>query len=243
MIDMSTSDEMISQLNDKFNGLEDKVVECGDKYNAAVQHIMNWQFMLGPAMFLIKPAMDEIREHLAKVGQLVQTAVTHHAPVVSLIVQSFNWVAKIQAPVNGLAHQKTDLAYQWEGKAAAKYQDKVTAQNDAIKAYSAKSDNVSKWLMEIAQYNVEYMTKLAEVVTSFLGQLVTVAIETATVIEIPFAVDKLAGAIGQLATDMMNNLVGVAERFVAALSKVRELMSLMTDTALPDRAWPQAVEG
>ncbi|MBP2183720.1 hypothetical protein [Amycolatopsis magusensis] len=240
---MSTSDEMISQLNDKFNGLEDKVVECGDKYNAAVQHIMNWQFMLGPAMFLIKPAMDEIREHLAKVGQLVQTAVTHHAPVVSLIVQSFNWVAKIQAPVNGLAHQKTDLAYQWEGKAAAKYQDKVTAQNDAIKAYSAKSDNVSKWLMEIAQYNVEYMTKLAEVVTSFLGQLVTVAIETATVIEIPFAVDKLAGAIGQLATDMMNNLVGVAERFVAALSKVRELMSLMTDTALPDRAWPQAVEG
>ncbi|UJW32584.1 hypothetical protein L3Q67_01985 [Saccharothrix sp. AJ9571] len=240
---MSTSDEMISLLNDKFNGLEDKVVECGDKYNAAVQHIMNWQFMLGPAMFLIKPAMDEIREHLAKVGQLVQTAVTHHAPVVSLIVQSFNWVAKIQAPVNGLAHQKTDLAYQWEGKAAAKYQDKVTAQNEAIKAYSAKSDSVSKWLMEIAQYNVEYMTKLAEVVTSFLGQLVTVAIETATVIEIPFAVDKLAGAIGQLATDMMNNLVGIVGRFVAALSKVRELMSLMTDTALPDRAWPQAVEG
>ncbi|WP_162788545.1 hypothetical protein [Amycolatopsis albispora] len=240
---MSTSDEMISLLNDSFNGLEDKMVQCGDKYNAAVQHIMGCQFVLGPAMFLIKPAMDEIREHLVKVGQLVQTAVTHHAPVVSLIVQSFNWLAKIQGPVAGLNHQRTKLVYTWEGKAAKKYEDTIAAQNAAIEAYALKSDSVSKWLMEIAQYNVEYMTKLAEVVTSFLGQLVTVAIETATVFEIPFAVDKLAGAIGQLATDMMNNLVGVVERFVAALGKVRDLISLMTDTRLPKGAWPQSVEG
>ncbi|MBB4677927.1 hypothetical protein [Crossiella cryophila] len=240
---MSVSTDMVNEFNNHFHGLETKVNDCSKKYNEAVDNINDWRFLLGPAMLLIKPAMDEIREHLAKVRQLVRTALAHHTPVVSLIVQSFNWVEKVQGPVNGLAHQKTDLAYHWEGKAAAKYQDKVTAQNEAIKAYSAKSDSVSKWLMEIATHNVQYMTKLAEIATNFLGELVAVAIEAATVVEIPFAVDKLAGAIGQLVTGVLNNMVGIVERFVAAMAKVRDIMSLMTDTALPGKAWPQAIEG
>lgn len=240
---MSSSDEMKGQFDQGFAGLEDKARECGDKFNAAVCHINDWRFVLGPAMIAIRPALDKIRDGLEKLFQLIRTAVEHHFPVVSLIVQSFKWIEDVQRPVNGLVHEKTDLAYHWTGEASQKYQDKVTAQNDAISVYATKADGVSKWLMDIAKYNVEYMTELAKMATGFLGALVTAAIEGATVIGIPFAVKDLAGAIGTLVTQALDNLVGIAKRFVEALSKVRDIMSMMSDGKLPKNQWPQAVTG
>jgi hypothetical protein len=77
--------------------------------------------------------------------------------------------------------------------------------------------------MDIAKYNIEYMTEPAKMTTGFIGALVTAAIEGATVVGIPFAV--------------------IAKRFAEALSKVRDIMSMMTDLKLPDRQWPQAVNG
>lgn len=76
---------------------------------------------------------------------------------------------------------------------------------------------VSKWLMDIARYNVEYMVNLAQMATDFLGALVGAAVEAATVVEIPFTVD--------------------------ALVKVRDLMSQMSDPNFKNGIWPQAVTG
>lgn len=240
---MSGPEEMTNLFERGFQGLEDKARECADKFNAAVHHINGWRYVLGPTMFAIRPALDTIRDGLEKLFKLIRTAVEHHFPVVSLIWQSFNWVEKVQMPMNNLSHQKTDLAYHWTGEASAKYQDKVTAQNDAINAVATKADNVSKWLMDIAKYNIEYMTKLAEMATGFIGALVAAAIESATVIGIPFAVKDLAGAIGTLVTQSLDNLVGIAKRFAEALSKVRDIMSMMSDPKLPQQQWPQAVTG
>ncbi|MEV6238147.1 hypothetical protein [Lentzea sp. NPDC051838] len=240
---MPGSDEMKGQFDRGFVGLADKAQECGDRFNAAVHHISDWRFVLGPAMIVIGPAIDKIRDGVEKLIRLIRTAVAHHFPVVSLIVQSFKWIEDVQAPVTGLVQEKTDLAYHWTGEASQKYQDKVTAQNDAIAVYAAKADGVSKWLMDIAKYNVEYMTELSRMATSFVGALVTAAIEAATVVEIPFAVKDLAGAIGTLVTQALDNLVGIAKRFVETLSKVRDIMSMMSDVKLPKNQWPQAVAG
>ncbi|MEO6088275.1 MAG: hypothetical protein ABIQ18_34695 [Umezawaea sp.] len=240
---MPGSDEMTNLFERGFQGLEDKARECGDKFNAAVHHINDWRFVLGPAMLAIRPALDTIRDGLEKLFKLIRTAVEHHLPVVSLIWQSFNWIEKVQAPVNGLGHEKTDLAYYWTGEASQKYQDKVTAQNDAIGVYATKADGVSKWLMDIAKYNIEYMTELAKMATGFIGALVTAAIEGATVIGIPFSVKDLAGAIGALVTQALDNLVGIAKRFAEALSKARDIMSMMSDVKFPKNQWPQAITG
>ncbi|MGW1680466.1 hypothetical protein [Saccharopolyspora sp. NPDC002376] len=234
---------MTSLLDRGFDILEEKVRESVDKFNAAVSHISEWEFMLGPIMLAIKPAVDFIRGELIKLVNLAETAVKHHVPVVSLIVQSFGWTEKVQGPVNGLVHTKGHLSYYWEGQASSAYQDKVTAQNNAIGAIATKADQVSKWLMEIAKYNVDYITELAKMATGFAGALVSAAIETASVIDIPFALSDLSGAIGDVVTKSLDNLVGIAKRFVETLSKVRDLKSYMTDQALPRGSWPQAVEG
>lgn len=242
---MPGSDEMKGLFDRGFAGLEDKARECGDKFNAAVHHINDWRFALGPAMIVIRPALDEIRDGLEKLFQLIRTAVEHHFPVVSLIVQSFKWIDDVQAPVNGLGHQPTAtfLADRWEGSAANAYKARAAAQNEAIAAVVTKADGVSKWLMDIAKYNIEYMTELSKMATGFLGALVTAAIEGATVVGIPFAVKDLAGGIGTLVTQALDNLVGIAKRFAEALSKVRDIKSMMTDLKLPGQQWPQAVAG
>lgn len=242
---MSSSGEMVNLFERGFQGLEDKARECADRFNAAVHHINDWRFVLGPTMLAIRPALDTVRDGLEKLFKLISTAVEHHTPVVSLIWQSFDWVEKVQAPVNGLTHQKTAtfLANYWEGPAAGAYAERVTAQNEAIAAVATKADGVSKWLMDIAKYNIEYMTELAKMATGFVGALVTAAIEGATVVGIPFAVKDLAGAVGTLVTQALDNLVGIAKRFAEALSKVRDLMSMMTDGKLPGQGWPQAVKG
>jgi len=242
---MTGSDEMTNLFERGFQGLEDKARECADKFNAAVHHIIDWRFVLGPAMLAIRPGLDTIRDGLEKLFKLIRTAVEHHMPVVSLIWQSFNWIEKVQAPVNGLAYEpaKTYLVNRWEGAAASAYMTRAVAQNEAIGVVATKADGVSKWLMDIAKYNIEYMTELAKMATGFIGALVTAAIESATVIGIPFAVTDLAGAIGALVTQALDNLVGIAKRFAEALSKVRDIMSMMSDGKLPKNQWPQAVTG
>jgi hypothetical protein len=242
---MSRKFEMTNLFERGFQGLEDKARECAQKFNGAIDHINDWRFLLGPTMLVINPALDVIREGLEKMFKLIRSAVEHHFPVVSLIWQSFNWVEKVQRPVNGLSHQlsRTDLSAHWTGEAATAYSQRFTEQHDAIGAISTKADNVSKWLMDIAKYNIEYMTELSKMATGFLGALVAAAIEGATVVGIPFAVKDLANAIGTLVTQQLDNLVGIAKRFAEALSKVRDIMSMMSDLKLPDQGWPQAVRG
>ncbi|MET9629036.1 hypothetical protein ABZX92_16395 [Lentzea sp. NPDC006480] len=226
-----------------FDGLEDKARGCADSFNKAVHHINDWRYLLGPAMIVIRPALEKLREYMDKVFKLIRTAVEHQIPVLALIKQSFNWLSEVQQPVNNLVHAKTHLAYEWEGAASTAYQDKVSVQNDAITAVGTKADMVSKWLMDIARYNVEYMVNLAQLATDFLGAFVGAAVEAATVVEIPFAVDALAGAIGDLVGKYLGTLVAIANRFMEALGKVRDLLSQMSDPKFNKGTWPQAVTG
>ncbi|MDA3646048.1 hypothetical protein LZ318_05695 [Saccharopolyspora indica] len=243
MIGMPGSEDLIGPLNQAFNGLEEKTQESVDKFNSAVSHINEWGVVLGPFIFAIEPAVEFIRVKLSELVKLVRAAVEHHMPVVSLIVQSFSWAENVQRPVNNLTHTFGNNLYDWEGKASGAYKDKAGKQNEAIGAVANKADQVSRWLIDIAQYNVDYMTELAKMATGFLGALVSASLETSTVVNIPFAVSDLAGAIGDVVAKSLDNLVGIAKRFVAALSKVRDLISYMTDQKLPQGRWPQAVEG
>ncbi|MEV6237442.1 hypothetical protein [Lentzea sp. NPDC051838] len=239
---MPGADFVKARLDRCYDDLENKAVQCADRYNATVDHIFEWRFVLGPALPYVNRAMNNLRANMEKVFQLIRTAVEHHIPVVSLIVQSFKWLEDVQAPVNRLTHQKNHLAQYWKGDAGAAYQDKIPPQNDAIAAIGLKADQVSKWLMDIAKYNVDYMVRLSKLATDFIGAMVGAALEAATVVEIPFAVDALATAIGTLVGDALHNLVDIANRFVEALSKVRDIMSLMSDPKLA-QGWPQAVTG
>jgi hypothetical protein len=241
-------EELTNPLDDLFRKVEAKIKEIVDKYNAAVHHISDWKYALGPALLWISDGLKKIRDGLDKVLKMVQYAVEHHTPVVSLIVQSFNWqdhvekdmstmVGSVEKPAN------PNLAY-WEGGGAAEYRFRAQRQREAVEAIGAqggKADAISSWLMTIAKLNVNFMTGLVEVVANFLGALTEAALDGATVINLPFAVKDLAGAIGGLVTDAIKRLGAIANQVMDTLSNIRDAKSLMVDSRLPGGQWPQAV--
>lgn len=235
-----------------FSKMESDFREVVDKYTTAIDHISDWAFLLSPVLLLIKEGMDSIKEGLDKLAKLIDYALRHQLPVVSLVFQAFRWVHDVQRPLNGVyAHQDPGIpqgpAYHneeiatWEGAAKTVYDGKVTAQVNAVDAMATKADDISQWLMEIAQTNVEYMTKLATMVGDFLKAITEAAIDAATVIGIPFSVSSLSDAISALVSKGIELLVQVANRFMNTLERIRDTNSWMNDKALPAARWPQAV--
>src|SRR3954469_5134730 len=78
-------------LDGMFGTIEGEIHKVIDKFNAAVHHVNDWKYVLGPALIWISDALTKVRDGLDKLVKLVQYAVEHHMPVVSLIVQSFSW--------------------------------------------------------------------------------------------------------------------------------------------------------
>ncbi|MET8848507.1 hypothetical protein [Amycolatopsis sp. NPDC004625] len=239
---------LIGPLDDMFGTIEREIGTIIDKYNAAVSHINDWKYVLGPALIWISDALNKVRDGLDKVVKLVRYAVEHHMPVVSLVIQSFNWQDHVQKDVSAMvgsveAPADPNLAY-WEGAAATEYRNRAKIQRDAVDAIGGqggKADAISSWLLNIAKLNVEFMNGLVDIVAQFLGALVTAALEGATVVEIPFAVKDLAGAIGGLVTGGINRLAEIATKLMETLTIVRDAKGLMNDPRLPGGKWPQAV--
>lgn len=244
----SGPDAFTGPLDTMFGTVEDEIRKIIDKYNAAVGHINDWKYVLGPVMIWISDEVKKLRDALDKVVKLVQYAAEHHMPVVSLIVQSFNWQDHVQKDVAAMVGSvevpaDPNLAY-WEGAAATEYRNRAKVQRDAVDAIGGeggKADAISKWLMDIAQLNVEFMTGLVKIVADFLGALVSAAIEAATVVEIPAAVMDVSGAVGGIVTAGINRLGEIATRLMQTLDQIRNAKSLMNDPRLPGGQWPQAV--
>lgn len=233
-------------LEDAYRQVGETVQGLIDKFNAGVQHVYDKRFFLGPLLFAIKNHLDTLRAGLDKLVQLVRYAVEHHLPVLSLIVQSFRWLTKVQSPMSDLSAPTTearnpDLEY-WSGGAASLYWKKVNGQKGAIEAVTVKAAYISKWLMDIASANVDFMVKLAQMAVDILSKFVVVGLEGASVIGIPFAADTLAKEAGGILAKGINQLIEIANRFMKSLSDARDIVSEVGDhTKLTEGKWPQAV--
>lgn len=242
---MTSAAEMNSLLAGSFDKVERTIQDCVSTFNAGITRIEHSQYVLYYWREKIHHATTLIRKELDRLVQLVRTALENRTPIVSLIIQAFNWLDDVKHPMTGRTHQPTAtaLAAEWEGKAATAYQTRVTAQNDAIIAVAGKAQSVSDWLVEIAQLNINYMTGLLKIVTDFLAALTAAAIETAAVLTIPAAIERCAGAIGTVVGQQLSYLVESGQRMVEAFAKVHKLKSQESDVKLPNGRWPEAVIG
>lgn len=248
-----SADALVKPLQAEFDKVRDLIRQIIAKFNAGVNHINDNRFVLGPLMIPIKNSLDKVRDGLAKVQKLVAYALEHEVPIVSLVYQCFNWVNEIKRPLTGVytqqnfhagqppAYHNENLA-EWQGPAKTVYSEKVSAQTDAIAAMEKKADDISKWLLDIAQANVNYMTQLAQLVTRFLGDLTAAAIDAGSIVDLLQAVDKLATTVGNLVTNSLNLLVQIGDRVIQTFGQIRDLQSWMSDQSLPAGKWPQAVQ-
>jgi hypothetical protein len=240
------SASITSVLNQDFRLVAEGVQHIVDNFNAVVNHVNDNRGILGPLILWIKNQLEHVKAFLVKVIELVKYAIEHATPVLSLVLQSFDWVAKVKTPMSDLSApagtpRDQNLAY-WTGGAATTYTNKAIAQKGAIDDVTIKADFVSQWLFFIAQANVDYMVGLVTVVASVVGKLVQAAIDAATVVDIPWAIDQLSKQVGDLVTAAINDLTTTAKRFLQSVKDARDIQSQVGDhTKLPGGKWPQAV--
>ncbi len=233
-----------------------QIEETGDQmvedFNALVEKLADNAWWLTPvigaaAVTALSETLNGIKEKLDEVLDIAGEVLAHHTPVISLINISFHWLTAVKQPVSGLVpviqqYATENLSY-WEGGTASHYKQQIVPpQVGAAGELSAKAGFISEWLYSIAQANVDYVTKLAQVMSTIAGDVAQAAVKAGTIIDIPWAISDLASVVGTLVTTEVDNLTGIAQRIVEAGENVRQIVSdRVDDSKFPGGEWPQAV--
>jgi hypothetical protein len=242
-----TPESYLNPLNDVIDRIAEGLTSIGPGFTGVIERVNDWAFLLPPPVLLW--VIDKLNAVGARLNELIDKgneAIDTYVPVVGLITTSFHWVHEVKKPVADLSSavndpKSRDLS-RWTGEAQIAYTDIRTAQRLAVDDVVTKAEFVSLWLSKIALSHAEWAGKLLETVNMVLGAFADAIANTATVINIPFAIDTLAGVIGDLVTDVLNAAVDIAERLVQALGNVRDLAGQAGDTrALPGGHWPEGV--
>lgn len=241
--------EYAPPFNLAFEQIDGNIDVAIEKFDEVVDNVWRWAWMLGVGgMWWISRNLDDVRSGLDTIIGKVNYALDHQVPVLSLITVSFSWVHDVKTPVSELSFRTTEPAnenlYEWTGAAATAYRAKAGTQKNAVDETVVKAEFISGWLFGIAKENVAYAVELAKIVTDLAGKLTQAAIDTATVIDIPWAIDTLAKSAGSLVTAGLNNLLTIGERLIDAVGDVRDLATQVGDhSKLPGGLWPEAVRG
>jgi hypothetical protein len=243
---------------DKFvKEIEDGFHKAVAKYHEIIDNLNSWHIQLalmalggsGAAIiWLIKRSLQKLAEGLQRLAKFVQEVLKHHTPIVSLIVQSFEWTNKIKGPNSNLSlkcvQYDSDNMFNWTGAAATAYNNKAAIMKAAVDEITTRAEFMSKWLFTVTKTNVEYVKKLAEIITFLIGKLVDAAAKAGSVIGLPLLGQTIGDAAGGLTEKSLNVLIQMGVNLVTALGDVRDVSGAIQDnTRLPNGSWPQVVRG
>jgi len=244
-----TQAEYLGPFNTAFDQIRESVRSAINDFNSIVNTVNHWAWTFGlAAWWWIKHNLDNVKDALETLVTKVNYAFEHQLPVISLISTSFDWVSGVKTPVSELSFAATEPRNEnlakWTGDAASSYNAKAGKQKAAVDESVVKAEFISQWLFKIAKANVDFVVALAKIVNDVAGKLAQAAVDAATVIDIPWAIDKLSDSVGTLVKGGLDTLVSVGQRFVEALGNVRDLSSQVGDhSKLPAGKWPEAVRG
>lgn len=237
--------------------IQDGFHKAEAKFNEIVDNLNSWQIQLALAamgaggialMWMIKNSLKNLLEGLRRLAKFVDTVIQHHTPIVSLIVTSFEWTNRIKGPNSNLSlatvQPASDNLYNWSGAARSAYDAKANIMKAAVDEITARSEFMSKWLFTVTKTNVEYVKKLAEIITFLVGKLVDAAAKAGSVIGLPLLGQTIGDAAGGLTEKSLNVLIQMGVNLVTALGDVRDVSGAIQDnTKLPNGSWPQVVRG
>jgi hypothetical protein len=245
----ASDSEYAGPFNTAFDQIRENIKSAIDNFNKIVSTVNHWAWTFGlAAWWWIKRGLGHVKDGLDKIIEKVNYATQHQMPVLSLITTSFDWVHQVKTPVSELSFATTEPRDEnmtkWTGDAATSYNNKAGKQKAAVDETVTKAEFISQWLFKIAKSNVDFMVALSKIVTDIAGKLAQAAVDATTVIDIPWAIDKLSDSIGTIVKGGLDTLVSIGQRFVEALGNIRDLATQVGDhSKLPTGQWPEAVRG
>jgi hypothetical protein len=234
-------------LEQAFGSLRDAVDLCVDNFNRIVEGVNHWAWLLGPVpLWFIHNHLDDLRDALKEGISYAQKVLQGGVPVLSLFQTSMDYLNAVQLPVSDIAFDintpQDDNIQSWSGPASAAYRQKQGAQKTAADKAAENAVFMSKWLYDVGKTNVAYAVEIVKILVDAGAELVNVTVDGLSVINLQFALDHLADAVKKLIKAGVNTLVELANKFVATLGDVREVLSKRNDHgAFEGGRWPQAV--
>jgi len=234
-------------LEQAFDSLRDAVDLCVDNFNRIVDGVNHYAWLLGPIpLWFIHNHLDDLRNALREGIRHAEKVLQGGVPILSLFETSIDYLNAVQAPVSDISYdvntpQDDNINY-WSGAAASAYRQKQSAQKTACDKTAENAVFISKWLFDVAKTNVAYAVEMVKILVDAGSELVNVTVDAASLIDLQFALDHLADAVKKLIKAGVNQLVELANRFVATLGDVRDLLAKRNDHgAFENGRWPQAV--
>jgi hypothetical protein len=226
------------------------IQKIGDHLRKLIETIKgDWYLIWPPHKEKIVRGLRKLQAALDKIFKFVREVLAQYTPVISLIKTSFRWLGEFRKPVSNVSGQAGEFANKnlafWDGATGLHYQEQVMKpQADAALDLANKGAFISEWLHGVAMSNVDFVTNLSFVIAEIVGEITTAALESIDVIDIPWALDRLANAVGLLVQKALETLLGIAQRIVQAGDNGRKIVSDLTDhSKFSDGTWPQAVRG
>ncbi|GAA2843175.1 hypothetical protein [Crossiella cryophila] len=247
--DTSQYPALIQALNDSFRLAEESTKLLVDKFNAGLDNINN-----NPLIYLAPNFMtglivkvDELRGYVVKFLKAMQEFAKHHFPIVSLIQAGFDWLIMMQKPVSDMENQVQKYVdknlHEWTGPAAKSYkEDVVSPQAKALSNAHLKADAISKWLIQVTQANIEFLSKYAEKIGELASKFVAALVTASTIVGALEALGKAGEFAGTLVKSAISVFADTAKYYGSAIGFMRDAVSIQNNlAAYPNGAWPQAV--
>jgi ABC-type transporter Mla subunit MlaD len=246
-VDTGEVEETKTLLSHAVENIDKAVKAVIDGFNSVVSNINDLRWVIGPIpMYFIRNDLDDIRADVRNLVELAAKVVRESTPVFSLFLASVDWLRTVMSPTSEVGFDVNtpfddDLA-SWTGSAATAYRQKAVAQKAAVDRAKENAKFISKWLFEIGKTNVAYAVELAKIVTDVAAKLAKLTIDALGVITIQFAVDELGNVVKGLVKAGLDQLLELANKFVATLGNVRDVLEKRIDhTEFENGQWPQAV--
>ncbi len=234
-------------LEQAFENLREGVDTCVNTFNHITGEIDKHKWLLGPIpLYFIKRHLADIREQLNELLDVAEKVLQSGTPIFSLFLTSIDYLNAVERPLGDISYRintpADDNMQYWSGGAAAAYRQKQAAQKAAVDKSVDNATALSRWLFDIGKTNVAYAVELVKIIIDAGTELVNISVDGVSIIDIQFSLDHAADALRKLIKAGLDQLVELANKFVATLGDCRQLLEMRSrHTEFENGNWPQAV--
>jgi hypothetical protein len=207
---------------------------------------------IADALKAFQAAIEEARTKVGEILGKLEKTLNGSVPVMSLFQVGLDWSTTVNTNLSPI---KPDITQSggvdtWHGPAHDTYKIREADQIEATGQAIDQVKSISKWLADVANANVHFVTDLLSQIGGIVEKIVEVtgdvgeAAATADPLSAQEAANDLSTLLGKFASNIIDYLASLGNRLADVLSLIGDVASEHSDnSAFPDGHWPEAVNG
>jgi phage-related protein len=214
-------------------------------------HVVEWLTdEIANALKAFQAAIEEARNKIGEILGKLEKTLNGAVPVMSLFQVGLDWSTKVDTTLSRI---KPDITQSggidtWHGPAHDTYKARESDQNDAVGQAVDEVKGIAKWLSDVANANLHFVTDLLSQIGGIVEKIVEVtgdvgvAATTADPLSAQEAANDLSTLLGKFASNIIDYLASLGSRLADVLGLIGEVASQHSDdSAFSGGHWPEAV--